>query len=117
MNQPRDFELPVGIRPDQCSPEEWQTRVELAAAYRLADRFGWSMLIFNHITARVPGKDDHFLINNFGLMYDEITASNLVKIDLDGNLVGDYVGRDAHEPRRLRHPQRHPRRPPRRAAA
>ena len=92
MNQPRDFELPVGIRPDQCSPEEWQTRVELAAAYRLADRFGWSMLIFNHITARVPGMEDHFLINNFGLMYDEITASNLLRIDLDGKLVGDYVG-------------------------
>lgn len=92
MNQPRDFELPVGIRPDQCSPEEWQVRTELAAAYRLTDRFGWSMLIFNHITARVPGKEDHFLINNFGLMYDEVTASNLVKIDLDGNVVGDYAG-------------------------
>ncbi len=92
MNKPHDFDLPAGIRRDLCAPEEWQVRVELAAAYRLADRFGWSMLIFNHITARVPGADEHFLINNFGLMYDEITASNLLKIDLDGNVVGDYRG-------------------------
>lgn len=92
MNQPRDLSLPAGVRREQCAPQEWAVRVELAAAYRLAHRFGWSMVIFNHITARVPGPEDHFLINNFGLMYDEITASNLLKIDLAGNVVGEYAG-------------------------
>lgn len=92
MNRPRDFELPKGIGQGDCDAREWQTRVELAAAYRLAHHFGWSMIIFNHITARVPGTEDQFLINNFGLRYDEIKASNLLKIDLDGKVVGDYAG-------------------------
>lgn len=63
-------------------------RVQLAAAYRLVDYFGWTELIYGHLTARVPGPDIHFLINPYGLNYDEVRASNLVKIDLDGNVVG-----------------------------
>jgi ribulose-5-phosphate 4-epimerase/fuculose-1-phosphate aldolase len=62
-------------------------RVKLAAAYRLVDHFGWCELIYGHLTARVPGPEHHFLINPYGLNYDEITASNLVKIDLDGNKI------------------------------
>jgi len=66
---------------------EWQTRIDLAACYRLVDLFGWSDLINTRITARVPGPHDHFLINSFGMLYDEITASSLVKIDIEGNNV------------------------------
>ena len=69
------------------SKEEWDTRVDLAAFYRTIPYFGWDDLIFTHISARVPGTEDHFLINPYGLMYDEVTASNLVKIDLQGNIV------------------------------
>ena len=68
------------------SEAEWQARVDLAAAYRLTDLFGMTTLIFNHITARVPGTDDQFLINEYGLGYDEVKASNLVRIDLDGKV-------------------------------
>ena len=68
------------------SPEEWQTRVELAACYRLIDVYGMTDLIYNHITAKIPGTE-HFLINLYGLLYKEITASSLVKIDLDGNIL------------------------------
>jgi ribulose-5-phosphate 4-epimerase/fuculose-1-phosphate aldolase len=74
---------------DTVSPEEWAVRVDLAACYRLVARFGWEDLIFTHITARVPGTDDQFLINPYGLFFDEITASSLVKIDLAGNKVQD----------------------------
>src|SRR4026207_1652639 len=69
---------------DIVSAEEWQARVDLAAAYRLAALFGWDDLIFTHISARVPGPEHHFLINPYGLMFDEITASSLVKVGLDG---------------------------------
>ena len=72
------------------SEEERQARVDLAAAYRLTHRFGMTTLIFNHITSRVPGTDDQFFINEYGLGYDEVKASNLVKIDLDGNVDGDH---------------------------
>lgn len=67
-------------------------RIQLAAAYRMVDHFGWTELIYGHLTARVPGPETHFLINPYGLNYDEVTASNLVKIDLDGNVIGhsDY---------------------------
>lgn len=85
MNQPTDIKH--DIRLPGCSAEEWQARVELAAAYRLIHNYGWTSLVFNHITSRVPGADDQFLINNFGLRYDEITASNLIKVDLKGNVV------------------------------
>ena len=72
---------------DEVSPEEWQARVELAACYRLVDTYGMTDLIYNHITARIPGTDDHLLINLYGLLYKEITASSLVKIDVEGNIV------------------------------
>ena len=68
---------------------EWELRVELAAMYRIFDYLGWTELIYNHITARVPGSDRHFLINPFGLHYREVTASNLVKIDIRGNKIDD----------------------------
>ena len=70
----------------QVSPEEWQARVELAACYRLVDLYDMSDLIYNHITLKIPGTD-HLLINLYGLLYKEITASSLVKIDLDGNIL------------------------------
>ena len=65
----------------QVSPEEWQLRVDLAACYRLVAMYGWSDLVFTHISARIPGPEHHFLINPYGLMFDEITASSLVKVD------------------------------------
>ncbi len=71
----------------RTSEAEWQMRVDLAACYRLVDLFGWSDLINTRITARIPGPHDHFLINRFGMLYDEITASSLVKIDIEGNNV------------------------------
>jgi ribulose-5-phosphate 4-epimerase/fuculose-1-phosphate aldolase len=74
---------------DKVSPEEWAVRVDLAAAYRLVAHFGWEDLVFTHITARVPGTEDQFLINPYGLFFDEITASSLVKIDVQGNKVED----------------------------
>lgn len=67
------------------SAEEWSARQELAACYRIFDMMGWDEMIYNHITVRVPGEDGAFLINPFGLHYSEVTASNLVKIDIDGN--------------------------------
>jgi ribulose-5-phosphate 4-epimerase/fuculose-1-phosphate aldolase len=67
------------------SPEEWQLRVDLAACYRLVAMHGWSDLVFTHISARIPGPEHHFLINPYGLMFDEITASSLVKVDKDCN--------------------------------
>ncbi len=75
----------------EFTPEEWDLRLQLAAAYRIFDHLGWCELIYGHISLRLPGPHHHFLINPYGLRYDEITASSLVKIDLDGNLVeGDY---------------------------
>jgi ribulose-5-phosphate 4-epimerase/fuculose-1-phosphate aldolase len=70
------------------SREEWALRVELAACYHLFDYLGWTEMIFNHITMRVPGPEHHFLINPFGLHYSEVTPANLVKIDLDGRIIG-----------------------------
>ncbi|REL26417.1 class II aldolase/adducin family protein [Thalassotalea euphylliae] len=80
------FELPQLNLKDKVSDTEWQTRIDLAACYRLAYLHGWDDLIYTHISARIPGTDE-FLINAFGLAFDEITASNLVKIDLDGNIL------------------------------
>src|SRR5690606_4055420 len=74
---------------NQVSPEEWQMRVDLAALYRIVAMYGWDDLIFTHLTARVPGGEHHFLINPYGCLFEEITASSLVKIDLDGNKVMD----------------------------
>jgi len=69
----------------KVSEEEWAVRVDLAAAYRLVSRYGWEDLVFTHISARVPDTEDQFLINPYGLFFDEITASSLVKIDQAGN--------------------------------
>ena len=74
---------------ESVSPEEWQTRVDLAALYRLVALYGWDDLVFTHISARVPGEDNHFLLNPYGLLFEEIKASDLVKIDLDGNIVSE----------------------------
>lgn len=73
----------------KVSSEEWAVRVDLAASYRLVAHYGWEDLVFTHITARVPGSEDQFLINPYGVFFDEITASSLVKIDLHGNKVQD----------------------------
>src|ERR1700749_4664306 len=75
------------------APEERQARENLAAFYRICHMFGWTELIYNHTTARAPGPDRHFLINQFGLMYNEITASNLVRIDVDGRVVDGSAAR------------------------
>ena len=69
----------------KVSPAEWQLRVDLAACYRLVAAYGWADLVFTHITVKVPDTDNHFLINPYGVMFDEITASSLVKIDINGN--------------------------------
>jgi len=74
---------------DQVSREEWDQRVALAAAYRLVAHFHWDDLIFTHLSSRVPGPDHHFLINPYGMLFDEITASSLVKVDLAGAKVLD----------------------------
>jgi ribulose-5-phosphate 4-epimerase/fuculose-1-phosphate aldolase len=73
----------------QVSAEEWQLRCDLAACYRLVALYGWSDLVFTHITAKLPGPEHHFLINPYGLMFDEITASSLVKVDMQCNKLMD----------------------------
>lgn len=73
----------------KVSEAEWQLRVDLAAAYRLVDAFGWSDLVFTHISARIPGPEHHFLINPYGLAFDEVTASSLVKVDQQCNKLHD----------------------------
>ena len=75
-------------RNEAASAAEREVRLQLAACYRIFDHLGWTEGIYNHITAKVPGPEEHFLINPFGLHYSEVTASNLVKIDLEGNIVG-----------------------------
>jgi ribulose-5-phosphate 4-epimerase/fuculose-1-phosphate aldolase len=74
---------------DSVSAAEWQLRTDLAACYRLVALYGWSDLIFTHISARVPGPEHHFLINPYGMMFDEITASSLVKVDAAGHKLND----------------------------
>jgi hypothetical protein len=83
MNYSTDF---PSIK-DQVSPEEWRARVDLAACYRLIDTYGMTDLIYNHVTARVPGEEDVVLLNLYGLLYKEITASSLVKIHVDGDII------------------------------
>ncbi len=87
MNQPQ----PVAIR-DRVSEQEWEMRVNLAAAYRCAAHLRMTDLIYTHISARVPGDQPHFLLNAFGLMWDEVKASNLVKVDYDGEIIDDPTG-------------------------
>ena len=88
--------LPGASARDRVSREEWDVRVDLAAAYQLAAVFRWTDLIYTHFSARVPGTDD-ILINPYGLMFDEITASNLVKIDMKGNVLDDTTGMGVNE--------------------
>ena len=90
MNQPTIYWDPTATAqtsPVPMTDAEWQARVELAAAYRIFAHLGWTELIFNHITLRVPGPRRIFLINPFGLHYNEVCASNLVTVDIDGNPV------------------------------
>ena len=87
MNAPHNITTPS--LQNKVSAAEWQTRVDLAACYRLIADFGWSDLVFTHVSARVPGVEDEFLINPYGLMFDEITASSLVKVDREGNKLDD----------------------------
>jgi ribulose-5-phosphate 4-epimerase/fuculose-1-phosphate aldolase len=116
MDMPIASELPLtGIDVHALPPAdgEWVLRRQLAAAYRLVDHFGWTELIYGHLTARVPGEAPHFLINPFGLNYDEVTASNLVKIDLDGKIVEpslhpvNYAGFVIHSAVHMAHAERH----------
>ena len=72
---------------EQVSEEEWETRVNLAACYRLVDHYDMSDLLGTHISARVPGEDNTFLLNPYGMYFDEITASSLIKVDYDGNVL------------------------------
>lgn len=90
MSAPEQVKKP-NVR-DLVTPEEWQVRVDLAAAYRLVADYRWDDLVFTHISARVPGPEHHFLINPYGMMFEEITASSLVKVDRDGKIVmeSDY---------------------------
>ena len=73
----------------QVTEAEWLVSQDLAAAYRLVAHYGWDDMVFTHLSARVPGPDDHFLLNPFGYLFNEVTAANLVKVDLDGNIVLD----------------------------
>ena len=82
------LEIPTDIK-SRVSEEEWKTREDLAAAYRLVAHYGWDDMVFTHLSARVPGPDEHFLLNPFGVLFEEVTASSLVKIDLDGAVVLD----------------------------
>ena len=81
----------VGLKA-QVSEAEWKARVELAALYRLVALHGWDDMIFTHISARVPGPEHHFLINPYGWYFEEMTASALVKVDLDGKIVQETNG-------------------------
>jgi len=84
--------LRISSMREHVSPQEWQARVDLAAGYRLVALYDMADMGANHISLRVPGEEDSFLINPYGLMYDEITASSLIKIDIEGNVIGkpDY---------------------------
>ena len=77
---------------DRVSEAEWKTRTDLAAAYQLAVIYGWTDMILTHFSARVPEAENQFLLNAYGLMFDEVTASNLVKIDHEGNIIEDITG-------------------------
>lgn len=79
--------LEIASMQSKCSPEEWQARIDLAACYRLVELYGMADMMANHISMRVPGDEEAFLINPYGMMYEEITASSLIKIDLAGNIL------------------------------
>jgi ribulose-5-phosphate 4-epimerase/fuculose-1-phosphate aldolase len=82
----RETQMPAGPKPGMAAAE-WDARVELAALYRLAALHGWDDAIFTHISLRIPGPEHHFLVNPYGVFFDEMTASALVKVDLDGTIV------------------------------
>ena len=96
---------------EQVSPEEWETRVDLAACYRLADLHGMTEMVANHISARVPGTEGQFLINPYGMFYEEITASSLVKIDLEGNVLLNATEYGVNQPGYVIHSAVHGARP------
>lgn len=79
--------LNISPMKERCTEEEWQARIDLAACYRLVEMYGMSDMMANHISARVPGEEGTYLINPYGMMYEEITASSLIKVDLDGNVL------------------------------
>lgn len=81
--------MATALQRQSMSEAEWEARQQLAACYRIFAHMGWDELIYNHISLRVPGEDGAFLINPFGLLYTEVTASNLVKIDIDGNKLAE----------------------------
>jgi ribulose-5-phosphate 4-epimerase/fuculose-1-phosphate aldolase len=93
------------------SEEEWQTRVDLAACYRLVQHYGMTEMIANHISARVPGTDDQFLINPYGMFYEEITASSLIKVDIDGNVLFNATEYEVNRPGYVIHSAVHSGRP------
>ncbi|ANY17776.1 class II aldolase/adducin family protein [Bordetella pseudohinzii] len=84
---PRPGVLNLPSMKERCTPQEWEARVNLAACYRLIDLYGMSDMMANHISSHVPGEEGAFLINPYGMMYEEITASCLIKVDLDGNIL------------------------------
>jgi ribulose-5-phosphate 4-epimerase/fuculose-1-phosphate aldolase len=89
MNEMSKIDTAAAQPANGIDPAEWEVRVDLAACYRLVDLYGMTDLHLNHISARVPGTEEHFLINPFGMMYEEITASSLIKIDLAGNIISN----------------------------
>jgi ribulose-5-phosphate 4-epimerase/fuculose-1-phosphate aldolase len=89
MNEIPKIDTAMAQPANGIDPAEWQTRVDLAACYRLVDLYGMTDLHLNHISARVPGSQDHFLINPFGMMYEEITATSLIKVDLEGKIIAN----------------------------
>ena len=92
---------------NSVSADEWQLRCDLAACYRLVAAYGWSDLVFTHVSARIPGPDHHFLINPYGLMFDEITASSLVTVDQDETQPSSpYLPRGLHRCRLAGQPNR-----------
>src|SRR5207249_2284292 len=114
--------LPIRSMRSRVSAEEWELRIDLAACYRLLARYGMTDLVYNHVTARVPGPEHHILINAYGMLYEEITASSLIKVDLAGNIVdksdhGYSVNAAGYHPQRdprgaarraMHHPHAHP---------
>lgn len=91
--------------------EEWATRVDLAACYRLVDHYGMTEMVANHISARVPGTDDQFLINPYGMFYEEITASSLVRVDIEGNILFNATEYGVNRPGYVIHSAIHSGRP------
>jgi ribulose-5-phosphate 4-epimerase/fuculose-1-phosphate aldolase len=89
MNEMPKIDTATAQPANGIDPAEWRTRVDLAACYRLVDLYGMTDLHLNHISAGVPGSQEHFLINPFGMMYEEITASSLIKVDLDGKIIAN----------------------------